>query len=190
MIFLDWSYASFIFWYICFGSVTRNYFENLVRALENGLSDVGSNGAAFSKATSSKNAAGSSKGRSGRGKGTFRSSTPSKMNDDSHWCCEHCTYANVKSASTCQMCYQQRRWKLGSPFEALVSCRRPLHQKLRWRQDILCSLQFCDAKYNRMKGVRHGRKVALHALLFNTKPNLMYIVFYLFMYEVFCYRHL
>ncbi|KAG4979624.1 hypothetical protein JHK85_033582 [Glycine max] len=90
-------------------SVTRNYFENLVRALENGLSDVGSNGAAFSKATSSKNAAGSSKGRSGRGKGTFRSSTPSKMNDDSHWCCEHCTYANAKSASTCQMCYQQRR---------------------------------------------------------------------------------
>ena len=49
--------------------MTRNYFENLVRALENGLSDVGSNGAAFSKATSSKNAAGSSKGRSGRGKG-------------------------------------------------------------------------------------------------------------------------
>ncbi|KAL5169272.1 putative E3 ubiquitin-protein ligase ARI7 [Glycine soja] len=90
-------------------SVTRNYFENLVRALENGLSDVGSNGAAFSKATSSKNAAGSSKGRAGRGKGTFRTSLSSKLNDDSHWYCEHCTYANVKSASTCQMCYQQRR---------------------------------------------------------------------------------
>ncbi|XP_052733984.1 probable E3 ubiquitin-protein ligase ARI7 isoform X2 [Vigna angularis] len=90
-------------------SVTRNYFENLVRALENGLSDVDSNGASFSRATSSKNAAGSSKGRSGRVKGTFRTSMSSRMNDDSHWCCEHCTYANVKSATTCQMCYQQRR---------------------------------------------------------------------------------
>ncbi|QCD87292.1 ariadne-1 [Vigna unguiculata] len=90
-------------------SVTRNYFENLVRALENGLSDVDSNGASFSRATSSKNAAGSSKSRSGRVKGTFRTSMSSRMNDDSHWCCEHCTYANVKSATTCQMCYQQRR---------------------------------------------------------------------------------
>ncbi|KAL2328848.1 hypothetical protein Fmac_022275 [Flemingia macrophylla] len=86
-------------------SVTRNYFENLVRALENGLADVDSNGAALSKATSSKNGAGSSKGRVGRGKGSFRS----RMDDDSHWCCEHCTYANLKSASVCQMCYQQRR---------------------------------------------------------------------------------
>ncbi|TKY67445.1 E3 ubiquitin-protein ligase ARI7 [Spatholobus suberectus] len=90
-------------------SVTRNYFENLVRALENGLSDVDSNGAAFSKATSSKNAAGSSKVRAGRVKGTLRTSTSSRMNDDNHWSCEHCTYANVKSATTCQMCYQPRR---------------------------------------------------------------------------------
>ncbi|CAI9762847.1 unnamed protein product [Fraxinus pennsylvanica] len=45
-------------------SVTRNYFENLVRALENGLSDVDSQGAS-SKATSS--IAGSSKGKGGRG---------------------------------------------------------------------------------------------------------------------------
>ncbi|KAL9296516.1 hypothetical protein ACSQ67_022412 [Phaseolus vulgaris] len=91
-------------------SVTRNYFENLVRALENGLCDVDSNGASFSKATSSKNGAGSSKGKSGRVKATFRtSSMSSRMNDDSHWCCEHCTYANVRSATTCQMCYQQRR---------------------------------------------------------------------------------
>ncbi|CAJ1933307.1 unnamed protein product [Sphenostylis stenocarpa] len=89
-------------------SVTRNYFENLVRALENGLCDVDSNGASLSRATSSKSAAGSSKGRSGRVKGTFRTSMSSRMNDDSHWCCEHCTYANVKSATTCQMCYQRR----------------------------------------------------------------------------------
>ncbi|KAK7341591.1 hypothetical protein VNO80_24526 [Phaseolus coccineus] len=91
-------------------SVTRNYFENLVRALENGLCDVDSNGASFSKATSSKNGAGSSKGKSGRVKATFRTnSMSSRMNDDSHWCCEHCTYANVRSATTCQMCYQHRR---------------------------------------------------------------------------------
>ncbi|KAG4939003.1 hypothetical protein JHK84_045202 [Glycine max] len=64
--------------------VTRNYFENLVRALENGLSDEGSNGAAFGKATTSKDAAGSSKGRSGRGKGTFQSNMSNKMNDDNH----------------------------------------------------------------------------------------------------------
>ncbi|XP_061374631.1 probable E3 ubiquitin-protein ligase ARI7 isoform X1 [Gastrolobium bilobum] len=86
-------------------SVTRNYFENLVRALENGLSDVDSNGAAFSKATSSKNSPGSSKGRAGRGKGTFRG----RMSDDNHWFCEHCTYANVKSATICQICNQQPR---------------------------------------------------------------------------------
>ncbi|XP_014521929.1 probable E3 ubiquitin-protein ligase ARI7 [Vigna radiata var. radiata] len=90
-------------------SVTRNYFENLVRALENGLSDVDSNGAASSKATSSKNAAGSSKGRGGRGKTTIRTSISSRMTDDNHWSCEHCTYANVRSATTCQMCNQQRR---------------------------------------------------------------------------------
>ncbi|XP_061367272.1 probable E3 ubiquitin-protein ligase ARI7 isoform X1 [Gastrolobium bilobum] len=90
-------------------SVTRNYFENLVRALENGLADVDSNGAASSKATSSKNAAGSSKGRGGRGKGTIRTNMSSRMTDDNHWSCEHCTFANVKSATTCQMCNQQRR---------------------------------------------------------------------------------
>lgn len=43
-------------------SVTKNYFENLVRALENGLEDVDSQGALGNIATSSKNAAASSKG--------------------------------------------------------------------------------------------------------------------------------
>ncbi|KAJ1424432.1 Zinc finger, RanBP2-type [Sesbania bispinosa] len=51
----------------------------------------------------------SSKGRGGRGKGTIRASMSSRMTDDNHWSCEHCTYANVKSATTCQMCNQQRR---------------------------------------------------------------------------------
>ncbi|KAK4375708.1 hypothetical protein RND71_006385 [Anisodus tanguticus] len=53
-------------------SVTRNYFENLVRALENGLADVDSQGAC-SKAPSSKNITGSSKGKGGgRGKNSTR----------------------------------------------------------------------------------------------------------------------
>ncbi|XP_023548739.1 probable E3 ubiquitin-protein ligase ARI8 [Cucurbita pepo subsp. pepo] len=93
-------------------SVTRNYFENLVRALENGLSDVNSHGAS-SGTTSSKNTAGSSKGggRSGRGKGISRigSSTRSGDNAATHWSCEHCTFVNTKSSSTCEMCHQQHQ---------------------------------------------------------------------------------
>ena len=70
-------------YFVCFGSVTKNYFENLVRALENGLSDVDGNGATSSKAaTSSKNTAGSSKGRGGRGKGSTRSSNANRTMDD------------------------------------------------------------------------------------------------------------
>ncbi|XP_019155749.1 PREDICTED: probable E3 ubiquitin-protein ligase ARI7 isoform X1 [Ipomoea nil] len=86
-------------------SVTRNYFENLVRALENGLSDVDSHGAC-SKVMSSRNAAGSSKVKGGsRGKG----SGSSKNSDDSGgWACDQCTYFNPCSASTCQMCHHRR----------------------------------------------------------------------------------
>ncbi|KAI5390687.1 probable E3 ubiquitin-protein ligase ARI7 [Lathyrus oleraceus] len=86
-------------------SVTKNYFENLVRALENGLADVDGNGATFSRATSSKNAAGSSKGRAGRGKAALRTS---RTSDDSHWSCDHCSSMNIKSATTCQICNQRR----------------------------------------------------------------------------------
>ncbi|KAK2425068.1 RING/U-box superfamily protein [Trifolium repens] len=89
-------------------TVTRNYFENLVRALEKGLCDVDSNEAASSEATSSKIAAGSSKGKGGRGKGTPKASLSSRITDD-HWSCEQCTYANVKSATACQVCNHQRR---------------------------------------------------------------------------------
>ena len=91
-------------------SVTRNYFENLVRALENGLSDVDSHGAC-SRTTSSKGlGGGSSRGKGGRVKGsTSRSSGPSRNIDDSgHWSCEHCTFANIKSATICAMCQQRR----------------------------------------------------------------------------------
>ncbi|KAL1803021.1 hypothetical protein DCAR_0934695 [Daucus carota subsp. sativus] len=90
-------------------SVTRNYFENLVRALENGLSDVSSIGAS-SKTTSSKFVAGSSKAKSGRGKGSSRTGGSSKGTEDSgSWACDHCTYLNVsRSATVCQMCSQRR----------------------------------------------------------------------------------
>ncbi|KAG6767585.1 hypothetical protein POTOM_028795 [Populus tomentosa] len=60
-------------------SVTKNYFENLVRALENGLADVDSHGAC-SKTTSSKNAS-VSKGKGGKGKGG-KTGGSSKNGDD------------------------------------------------------------------------------------------------------------
>ncbi|XP_010542758.1 PREDICTED: probable E3 ubiquitin-protein ligase ARI7 isoform X2 [Tarenaya hassleriana] len=60
-------------------SVTKNYFENLVRALENGLADVDTHAAAAcssSKSTSSKPVSGySSKTRGGGGKGKANSKT-------------------------------------------------------------------------------------------------------------------
>ncbi|KAL2482250.1 putative E3 ubiquitin-protein ligase [Forsythia ovata] len=89
-------------------SVTKNYFENLVRALENGLSDVDSQGGC-SRAGSSKNLGGGSKGKSNRGKGTTSRSNSSRNIDDSgHWSCEYCTFANARSVAVCQMCQQRR----------------------------------------------------------------------------------
>ncbi|CAK9141649.1 unnamed protein product [Ilex paraguariensis] len=89
-------------------SVTRNYFENLVKALENGLSDVDTQGTS-SKTTNSKSAAGSSKGKVSRGKGASRSGGPSKnVDDSSSWACDHCTYFNPKSTNICQICNQRR----------------------------------------------------------------------------------
>ncbi|KAK6145784.1 hypothetical protein DH2020_019653 [Rehmannia glutinosa] len=92
-------------------SVTRNYFENLVRALENGLSDVDSEAASINTTTSSKNAAGTSKGKSGRGKGSSKAGNTSVRNtadDSGNWTCDQCTYMNVSSAPTCHMCHQRR----------------------------------------------------------------------------------
>ena len=89
-------------------SVTRNYFENLVRALENGLSDVDGNGAC--SRTASAKSLGGSRSRVGRGRGTSSKSGGSSRNidDSSHWACDHCTFANVKSATICQMCHNRR----------------------------------------------------------------------------------
>ncbi|KAL8170841.1 hypothetical protein V2J09_022645 [Rumex salicifolius] len=101
-------------------SVTRNYFENLVRALENGLSDIDVYGASSRGAGSKTMGTGgnignggsssNSKGKSLRGKGAIsRSSGPSRPVDDpNYWPCDRCTYANPVSLSACQMCNQRR----------------------------------------------------------------------------------
>ena len=96
----------------CFNdnSVTRNYFENLVRALENGLSDVDSH-AACSRTVSAKSVgATSSKGKAGKCKATTSRSSSSNRNMDDlgHWSCDHCTFANLRSATICQMCQHRR----------------------------------------------------------------------------------
>lgn len=89
-------------------SVTRNYFENLVRALENGLSDVDAHGAT-SKTSTSKHAAGTSKSKSGKGKGPTKGGGGSSRADDlTGWSCEQCTYMNTKNATSCQMCHTAR----------------------------------------------------------------------------------
>lgn len=87
-------------------SVTRNYFENLVRALENGLSDVDGHGGSSRTGGARSLGAGSSKSRSSRSKGAARSSRAT--DDSAHWSCEYCTFANAKSATVCQMCQQRR----------------------------------------------------------------------------------
>jgi ariadne-1 len=97
-------------------SVTRTYFENLVRALENNLADVDiPKGAA--KSSSSSKASGSSKGRAGRagkvGGGSSRSGGSSRAGEPeatTHWSCEHCTYANTTatSATVCVICNYPR----------------------------------------------------------------------------------
>ncbi|KAI7727998.1 hypothetical protein M8C21_006065 [Ambrosia artemisiifolia] len=88
-------------------SVTRNYFENLVRALENGLADVDAHGAS-SKTSSSKNAAGTSKSKGTKGKGSTRGGATSRTDDPSGWSCDQCTYMNPKTVTSCQMCHNSR----------------------------------------------------------------------------------
>ncbi|KMT16341.1 hypothetical protein BVRB_3g054880 [Beta vulgaris subsp. vulgaris] len=88
--------------------VTRSYFENLVRALENGLSDVDSQAASSTSACPKNSVA---KGKGGKGKGsTSRSNRSGSINldDINHWNCDRCTFANSDSATSCQMCHNQR----------------------------------------------------------------------------------
>lgn len=88
-------------------TVTRNYFENLVRALENGLSDVDSHGAS-SKTSTSKHAAGTSKSKSGKGKGPTKGGGSTRTDDLTGWSCDQCTYMNPKNATYCQICHTSR----------------------------------------------------------------------------------
>ncbi|CAL5026708.1 unnamed protein product [Urochloa decumbens] len=94
-------------------SVTRNYFENLVRALETGLNDVGpsTSQGTCSKSATSKSLGGKSKSGKNRASNTSsKYGAPSRGVDDSNiWTCEHCTYANPKSARACQACDRQHR---------------------------------------------------------------------------------
>ncbi|CAI9754511.1 unnamed protein product [Fraxinus pennsylvanica] len=90
-------------------SVTKNYFENLVQALEYGLSDVDSQGTGSRAGSSKTLGRGNSKGKSNRGKGTASRSNSSRNIDDlGHWSCEYCTFANARSVAVCQMCQQRR----------------------------------------------------------------------------------
>ncbi|KAG9145212.1 hypothetical protein Leryth_008971 [Lithospermum erythrorhizon] len=90
-------------------SVTKNYFENLVRALENGLSDVDSHGACSRGSSSKSLGGGGSKSRGNRTKATTSKSGSSRNVDDKvYWSCEYCTFANLISVNACQMCQQRR----------------------------------------------------------------------------------
>ncbi|GJN27197.1 hypothetical protein PR202_gb15196 [Eleusine coracana subsp. coracana] len=91
-------------------SVTRNYFENLVRALETGLNDVGpsTSQSTSSKSTTSKSLG--SKSKSGKNRTSNTGTKSGRGVDESTiWTCDQCTYANPKSARACQACDRQHR---------------------------------------------------------------------------------
>ncbi|KAF0891773.1 hypothetical protein E2562_010961 [Oryza meyeriana var. granulata] len=94
-------------------SVTRNYFENLVRALETGLNDVGpsTSHGTCSKSTTSKSLGGKSKSGKSRASSTSSKTGGSSrgVDESSIWTCDHCTYANPRSARNCQACNNQHR---------------------------------------------------------------------------------
>ncbi|XP_057861855.1 probable E3 ubiquitin-protein ligase ARI8 isoform X2 [Cryptomeria japonica] len=89
-------------------SVTRNYFENLVRALENGLSDVTISQSASSRTSTSK-ASSSTKGKGGFLKvGTSKNRSSRNGDNAARWSCNHCTFANLSSMTVCSMCHHAR----------------------------------------------------------------------------------
>ncbi|GAB2265685.1 Probable E3 ubiquitin-protein ligase ari8 [Dionaea muscipula] len=90
-------------------SITRSYFEKLVRALENGLSNVSAE-AACAASASTKNAGGDNNGKGVKGKSSASRSAPSArdVNDLSSWNCDRCTFVNLGSDLTCQVCSSHR----------------------------------------------------------------------------------
>eukprot|EP00252_Welwitschia_mirabilis_P004874 TRINITY_DN1520_c0_g2_i1.p1 TRINITY_DN1520_c0_g2~~TRINITY_DN1520_c0_g2_i1.p1 ORF type:complete len:587 (+),score=104.40 TRINITY_DN1520_c0_g2_i1:392-2152(+) len=89
-------------------SVTRNYFENLVRALENGLADVNISQTASSRTSTSKPSS-SNKGKGGFLRGcTSRTRSSRTSENTGRWSCAYCTYSNVSSMTVCSICYRPR----------------------------------------------------------------------------------
>lgn len=82
--------------------VTKNYFEKIVQALENGLSDFET----YSGTASSKGLDGTSSGN--KGKATSSNSGSDNGWVYEHWSCGHCTFANIISATECDICGRQR----------------------------------------------------------------------------------
>ncbi|KAL5707851.1 RBR-type E3 ubiquitin transferase [Ranunculus cassubicifolius] len=92
-------------------SVTRNYFENLVQALENGLADVDSHAACkITGSSKSSEVAVKKRKRENIKVAVPRSARPARVPVDltGPWSCIHCTYSNDVSANVCQVCNQQR----------------------------------------------------------------------------------
>ncbi|KAL6661904.1 hypothetical protein ACP70R_001288 [Stipagrostis hirtigluma subsp. patula] len=84
-------------------SVTRNYFENLVQALEAGLEDVHATG----QAATSSNPTGSKKaGTKGKSKKQHVKSSSGHLDDG--WPCERCTFLNPASVDACTVCENRR----------------------------------------------------------------------------------
>eukprot|EP00245_Coleochaete_scutata_P005603 TRINITY_DN19268_c0_g1_i1.p1 TRINITY_DN19268_c0_g1~~TRINITY_DN19268_c0_g1_i1.p1 ORF type:complete len:588 (-),score=91.66 TRINITY_DN19268_c0_g1_i1:664-2427(-) len=89
-------------------SVTRTYFENLVKALENNLADVKEDGSSkgshksknFFEGSSSRPPKGKGKGKSGSASASRRPAT----DEAAHWSCEACTFANQMNVNACAMC--------------------------------------------------------------------------------------
>uniref|UniRef100_A0A0E0M3C0 RBR-type E3 ubiquitin transferase n=1 Tax=Oryza punctata TaxID=4537 RepID=A0A0E0M3C0_ORYPU len=82
-------------------SVTRNYFENLVQALEAGLQDVRATGQSASvSASSSKKPPTNTRGKSGRNK--VARTSPECSGD--RWPCDRCTFINPSSSNACNVC--------------------------------------------------------------------------------------
>ncbi|KAL5231729.1 hypothetical protein ABZP36_030505 [Zizania latifolia] len=87
-------------------SVTRNYFENLVQALEAGLEDVHST--AQGTTSSNTTISSSSKKAATKGKSRKQLARTSSDNSDEGWPCERCTFINPSSVDACSVCDKHR----------------------------------------------------------------------------------
>uniref|UniRef100_A0A2P2NHI9 RBR-type E3 ubiquitin transferase n=1 Tax=Rhizophora mucronata TaxID=61149 RepID=A0A2P2NHI9_RHIMU len=91
-------------------TVTKNYFDNLVTALENGLSDVTSDVGSSSKRQ--KTAKYCSIKAALFAARQVRTAALNVIQVQEPWSCEFCTYTNPASATTCQVCFRGS-WSCG-----------------------------------------------------------------------------